>query len=112
MKDITNSGEGGGAAAAESHADDTSTYDARAAAAANLAANIATARAAYITSSPAPEKMSKTMGGRNLAAMIVNRIVSTIDVLYLQNFNKRYKIGSSISILEANNIEYTFKINF
>jgi hypothetical protein len=73
MRGITNSyAVGGGAAAAESHADDTSTYDARAAAAANLAANIATARAAYITSSPAPEKMSKTMGGRNLAAMIVN----------------------------------------
>ena len=47
-----------------------------------------------------------------IAAMIANRIVSTIDVLYLQNFNKRYRIGSSISKLETNNIEYTLKINF
>ena len=47
-----------------------------------------------------------------IAAMIANRIVSTIDVLYLQNLNKRYRIGSSISKLETNNIEYTLKIIF
>ena len=47
-----------------------------------------------------------------IAAMIANRIVSTIDILYLQNINKRYKIGSSISKLEINHIEYSFIINF
>ena len=47
-----------------------------------------------------------------IAAMIANRIVSTIDVLYLQSLNKRYKLGSSITKLDYNNIEYSFKINF
>ena len=45
-----------------------------------------------------------------VGAMIANRIISAIDVLYLQNLKNRYHIGGSISKLESNNIEYS--INF
>ncbi len=47
-----------------------------------------------------------------VGAMIANRIVSAIDVLYLQNLNSRYKVGSSISKLELNYVEYSFNIKF
>ena len=47
-----------------------------------------------------------------VGAMIANRIVSAIDVLYLQNLNSRYKVGSSISKLELNYVEYSFSIKF
>ena len=47
-----------------------------------------------------------------VGAMIVNRVVSMIDVLYLKNLNSRYKIDSSISSFDYNGIKYSINISF
>jgi hypothetical protein len=47
-----------------------------------------------------------------VGAMIANRIISVIDVLYLKNLSTRYQVYSSVSKLDSQNIEYSFKIIF
>ena len=42
-----------------------------------------------------------------IGAMIANRIISAIDVLYIQNVQHRGKLRSSISNINASSIEYT-----
>ena len=47
-----------------------------------------------------------------VGGMIANRIISVIDVLYLKNLSTRYQVYSSVSKLDSQNIEYSFKIIF
>ena len=47
-----------------------------------------------------------------IGAMIANRIISAIDVLYIQNVQKRGKLRSSISNINVSSIEYTVYLSF
>ncbi|MAV58524.1 MAG: hypothetical protein CMG07_01045 [Candidatus Marinimicrobia bacterium] len=47
-----------------------------------------------------------------IGAMIANRIISAIDVLYIQNVQNRAKLRSSISNINASSIEYTVYLSF
>jgi len=47
-----------------------------------------------------------------IGAMIANRIISAIDVLYIQNVQNRGKLRSSISNINASSIEYTVYLSF
>ena len=47
-----------------------------------------------------------------LGAMIANRTISAIDVLYIQNVQNRGKLRSSISNINASSIEYTVYLSF
>jgi len=47
-----------------------------------------------------------------IGAMIANRIISAIDVLYIQNVQKRGKLRSSISNINAFSIEYSVYLSF
>ena len=47
-----------------------------------------------------------------IGAMIANRIISAIDVLYIQNVQHRGKLRSSISNINASSIEYTVYLSF
>jgi len=47
-----------------------------------------------------------------IGAMIANRIISAIDVLYIQNVEQRQKLRSSISTINTSSIEYTIYLSF
>ena len=47
-----------------------------------------------------------------IGAMIANRIISAIDVLYIQNVQNRGNHRSSISNINASSIEYTVYLSF
>ena len=56
--------------------------------------------------------LSKKYSKFAVGAMIANRIVSAIDVLYIQNISKRNQLSSSISSFNQSSIEYSIYFSF
>ena len=56
--------------------------------------------------------LSKKYSKFAVGAMIANRILSAIDVLYIQNISKRNQLSSSISSFNQSSIEYSIYFSF